>query len=387
MKLFLIKVRNKINKILAPLVFYVFRVFPINNHKVLVESFAGKGYGGNSKYVVEALLEQNVQNDIVWVTKNKENLPNSVRSVKPYSLKWIYELSTARVWINNMRFSPYIRKRKNQYYIQLWHGWIALKKIEYDVFDKLEKYYQKSIKNDNSMIDVMISNGKKTTEFIRKSFKYKGKILEFGTPRNDVLVKNNPNLRKQVLEKLNIDEDSNLLLYAPTFRNTYSNNNPYDVDLIRIKKILENKSKEKWVILMRLHPNVADKKLFTNYSKDIINATNFPNIQELLCVSNLAITDYSSIMFDCMFSNVPVILYASDLNKYLDERGFYYSLNKLPFPLFENNDKLCAYLENNNWKKIVNNYKLMKDDYIEDGNSSIRVAELINQVIEKYENK
>ena len=110
------------------LCFYICRVIPIKQNKIVVSSYDGKGYGDHGKYICNALLAQGADVDIVWLSGNPNDVfPTGIRPVKFKSLRSIYEQATAKVWIDNKRKKHYVRKRKGQYYIQIWHGGLGLK--------------------------------------------------------------------------------------------------------------------------------------------------------------------------------------------------------------------------------------------------------------------
>ena len=118
-------------------------------NKILVVNFNGRSYGDSPKYIIDKLKDKNVK--IIWsVSKKYNDIPSNIKQVKYQSIRWIYELVTSKVWINNCRFPSYVRKRKNQVYIQTWHGCIAIKKIEFDVLDKLNKTYIDCMVNDKT---------------------------------------------------------------------------------------------------------------------------------------------------------------------------------------------------------------------------------------------
>lgn len=377
------KIKGKIDSIFIPILFIIFRINKINNKKIILSNFQEKGYGDSPKYIVEEILKNNNDYDIVWITNEVDSLPSNIRAVKPYTVKCIYELSTAKIWINNTRCKIYLRKRKEQKYIQTWHGGLALKKIEYDAESKLSNFYKKIIKNDNRMIDYLISNSKFCTNMYRSAFKYNGEILEIGTPRNDVFINSLQESRKKVLEFYNISKEEKILLYAPTFRNNYKLN-PYDVDFVNLKKSLEKKG-DKWRILIRLHPIIKDVNKVIKVCGEYINVSSYPDIQELISSCDLLITDYSSTMFEAMIANKPVILYANDLNLYNNERGFYFSFDELPFELTQNNQELIKLVNNTNFDDLKKNYSKFKEKVglFEKGNASKKVYELIEEIINK----
>ena len=314
-------VRLNLLKIIS-LVLYIFRIFPIKKNKVCFINFSGKGYGDNPKYITEEILKENEDIEIVWFVKNiekvKKEFPSRVRLVKIFSLRYLYELATAKVWVNNSRFDQFVIKRKGQYYIQTWHGGLALKKIEYDAADKMSEYYHKVMKNDNNLMDVMISNSKFCTEVYRRAFRFKGDIKEYGTPRNDFLLQKHDDTITKIRNFFDIKEDNKILLYAPTFRDKYLKN-PYDIDFERVKKELEDKTKQKWKIIVKLHPRIENPEDLIKFNDDIINATKYPDVQELIYSCDLLITDYSSTMFESLIANKSVILYANDIENYIND--------------------------------------------------------------------
>lgn len=113
------------------------------------------------------------------------------------------------------------------------------------------------------------------------------------------------------------------------------------------KRILEALSRDgaSWKFAVRLHPNIADQADFLQYDADIINATNYPDMYELMAVSDILITDYSSVMFEAGFVKKPVFLFATDIEDYKQDRNFYFDLEQLPFPLATTNEDLLKQID------------------------------------------
>lgn len=368
---------KRIIKLVYQVLFYIFRIFKIKNNKVVVVNFNGRGYGDSPKYIIEKLLDKNL--DIVWSTNCICNeIPSQIRQVKFQTIKWIYEMATARVWINNCRFPYYVRKRKNQFYIQTWHGGIALKKIEYDAISSLTNEYIKRMVNDTNMTDLMISNGKMCDELYRRAFKYNGSILQVGSPRNDELINNKKALCTKARQKLNISSKEKILLYSPTYRDDYENK-PYDIDFDKLRKLLESKYHCKWHIIIKLHPNINDPTKYVSNINKYINGQNYSDIQELICASDLLITDYSSTMFEAMIANIPVILYANDIGKYCGDRGLNININSLPFPICQTNNELQKYIDTKKINDIIIGYDYYESTIglVETGKASDIISKLI----------
>lgn len=286
--------------------------------------------GDNPKYIALELLEQDKKYDLVWLTSKKEVFPDEIRSVPIYSIRALLEMATAKVWVDNFRKPAYISKRKNQYYIQTWHGGIGLKKAEKDALQSLGKEYENIAKRDSDMIDVFISNGTLRTNLYRTSYWYDGEILECGFPRNDRLVCPK-GINQSVREQLQINEDTKVILYAPTFRDNHDMS-CYLAEFEQVVTTFEQKYGGNWMMLLRFHPHVDSSKIKVRNRNQVIMATDYPDITELLQITDVLISDFSSLIFDYALKKKPIFLYATDYEKYVQNRGMRYTYDTLPFP-------------------------------------------------------
>ena len=373
--------------ILSLIFWLIFRIFPVSKNKVVISSYVGRGYGDNPKYIAEALLKKNRDIRIIWIIKKKQeknSLPEGVKSCGLFSIKRIYHLSTAKVWVDNCR-KEFIFKRKNQLYIQTWHGF-ALKRIEKDVEDKLPPKYVKYSKHDAKYTDYIISCSSFMTKIYRNAFWYDGEIVEWGAPRNDIFLSDNSQIKNKVYDFYGLKPETKTVVYAPTFRADESLE-PYGIDYMRLKQACEKRFGGEFVILVRLHPNIAakSKELGITYNGEIVNATYYPDMQELLCACDIVISDYSSLMFDFALSYKPCFQFATDIEAYKGDRNFYFDLSDLPFALATDNDGL----EKNVLSFDEETYKNALSEFyksvgmVMDGKSSERCAELIIKYCEK----
>jgi len=361
------------------------RVFPIQNNKVLLMSFCGKGYGGNCKAITEALLVNRPDLDIVWAVNPEfiKTLPNGVRHVKYNSLRYLYELATAKVWVDDYRKSRAIIKRKGQFYIQTWHGCYALKKIEKDAEGSLSHDYIAGAKHDSKMIDLFVSGCTFFSNTILRAFWYDGEILECGSPRLDSLFRQKQDIRDTVRDMYGILQNQHIVLYAPTFRAGFGMDS-YSLDFMRLIETLRACNGDDWVILVRLHPNIIKKAELIDYSDSIINASYYADLNDLIITSDIVITDYSSLMFEAAMIGKPVFLFATDIEDYKKDRGFYFELDKLPFPLAQSNEELQKIIKVFNAEEYSNKTKKFFDKLhsFESGRASREVAMRICEVIE-----
>ena len=364
--------------------FFICRIFPIDPKKVVGCSTKGKRYGDNPKYIADALIEMRPDLHYVWLLNETGNsdLPENITPRKNSLFRQVYELATAKVWIDS-NFKQYgFKKRKGQYYLQTWHGSYGLKKIGMD--RKQNRFDHDNTVYNMERVDLTVSNSKRTSEIFRTAFGYNGEILESGSPRNDILFGDGSVYRKRVDEALGT-AGKHLLLYAPTFRSDFSVN-AFDIDFERLKRVLEDAFGGEWAILIRLHPNnISDAERFIEYSDSILNASEYDNMQELLVASELLITDYSSCMFDFVTTGKVCFLYASDIQDYKQDRDTYFELEDLPFPLAVNNDGLEEQIRGFDPEKYHADLQVLFDQVglCESGHASRDTAETILRWMEE----
>ena len=214
----------------------------------------------------------------------------------------------------------------------------------------------------------------------REKFLYKGELSEIGTPRNDIFFQQKIEIINKVKKQYGIDSDTGIILYAPTFR-TDSLFECYDIDLQNLQKEWECKTGKKFKTLVRLHPNLLKENgMFAKLMGDsVINASFYPDMQELLYSTDLLVTDYSSSMFDFMYTYRPVVIYAKDRNEYV--RGMYFKLEELPFLLINNNDEIKEKVRTLDMDSYVHRIKMFMDRIgsVETGNARKLAVEILLQ--------
>lgn len=369
-------------KLLLKYLFIILRIYNIKKNKIVFCNSCGNGYGCNLKYIAEEIIRQELDYDLVWLVKsNNYYFPEKIRIVKYNSIKSFYELATAKIWIDNQNKNELIQKRKGQYNIQAWHGGYPLKRLG---IDNPENNSKKNFIYNSKIIDLRISNCTFRSNIFRTAYLYKGEILECGLPRNDVLInkQEHKTIRKKILDYYNISDIDILVLYAPTYRsnldiNVYTLN--YQM-LIEYYNIIGLKCK----ILIRLHHDVAKKQYCLTYNDEIMNATNYSDIQELMCASDILITDYSNIMFEFALMYKPCFLFATDIYEYLKNRGFYFDYFNLPFRIADDTDKLIDNIRRFDMNLYIHKIEKYMDmvGAKEFGNASKQVVERIKYKIE-----
>ena len=364
----------------------------VQKGRIMCWAYSFKQYSCNPRYLTEYLLENNPEFEIFWVFRgdiDTSGIDRRIRCVRYKSLEYFKLVNTAEFFITNARTDPYRiywHKRPGQKYLMLWHGGVALKRIEKDAESQLSYSYLKKAKIDSKVCDLMISGCRFQTSLLKEKFWYDGEILERGIPRNDVFFKKESHvgMKERICRKYGISTESRLVLYAPTFRRDKSIE-PYRINWSRIiPELTRIYSGEEVTVLLRLHPNLigkADTSSLIN-DKAVIDVTRYHDMQELLCVADMLITDYSSSMFDITMLKKPCLLYATDIEKY--DRGYYFSFTELPFPLARNEEQLIENMQHFDKETYAGNVDRFFDRHIglcEDGNASKAIADWLTRHI------
>lgn len=372
---------------------YAYEDLPIENNKIIFRTFNG-GYNCNPKYIAEEIIRQNLSFKLVWVVNKNilnfiDDFPRDrIKLVMNGTPEEIKETATAKIIVDNERRTSYINKgifkKPEQVYIQTFHGSLGIKKTGVDRKDASKKALR-ICKIDSSQIDYLVSNSTYTTNFFKNMFWGYGKVIECGHPRNDIFFRNNQNIKKKVCSYFNIPEDKKILMYAPTLRED-RNLDCYTLDLEKTAKSLAKKFGGDWIIITRLHPLLINRRdEFIPVGSNIIDGTQYSDMQELLASVDLLITDYSSSIYDFVLSYKPGFIFATDIKKYDNDRGLYYPLTSTPFPVAENNEELMKNIENFNYEKYKTDVTefLKGKGVVESGKASEKIVELIKEIIVK----
>lgn len=361
----------------------IFYIFPIKKNRVIFESYSGKQYSCNPKYISEELVKSSEDYEIIWAfnepKKYEELQKQGIKVIHSTGLKfWIYRL-TARVTISNVPWKNYTPIRPGQYEIQTWHGGGGgyKKTLADDKGEQKNKLAMKRhMKNFERYSLVLTSSATSLKTNARRAMHYKGVVLG-GTARNDILLnQNRPDLDQKVRNYFGIDTETKIVLYAPTWRRGATKDD-FDVDYEALKNALSIRFGGKWVILRRMHWEAA--KFFSDSSDKYINAEAYPDMQELLYVVDVLVSDYSSSIWDFSFTGRPCFLFCKDLKKYKEERDFYNPITSWGFPLAQSNqelvEKIKTFDKDEYAAAMVHQHK--KNNAFENGHTSENVCKII----------
>ena len=273
-------------------------------------------------------------------------------------------------------------KRKNQFYIQTWHSSIRIKKIEKDAIKYLPDDYIKNAISDSEKMDILTVGCEYSDKVYDRVFWYNGKRLNCGTPRFDVFFNNveKKKIELKVRKFYKISKDKKIILYAPTFQKKLKEAN-LDYNNLIFNLNENSKNNDEYIALVKLHPVSKNK---VNESNFVIDATNYPDIQELIIACDYFITDYSGCCFDAMYANKKCMLYIPDYDNYISlERELEMDIMDLPFPKIYNEIELIKKIKKFNEKEYKNNINrfLKKIGTYENGTACEQICALIDDVV------
>ena len=322
-------------------IFYLFRIFPIQENKVVVNSCAGRKYGDNAQYILEELHRRRPDLDLVWLKDPKYDyqVPSFLRTVPVrHSLRREFEMATAKVWIGTHFFTWFDRKRPRQFVIQTWHGGMGIKKTGLD--HEVDSEYRGTVENNGRLMDLAISNCRHLEGVYRNGMGYRGEILRCGYPRNDLFFSDVSEKRRKVLDTLGLSDGDRLLLYAPTYRG-HGRDKDYGVDFDRLRQAFAKRFGGNWTVLMRYHPSLLAKGVSrASFGEGVYNVTRYPDMQELICAADAFLSDYSTSLFDAALRRIPCFTFAVDLEEYQRFPGIYYEMDSLPFAFSQTMEEL-----------------------------------------------
>lgn len=327
----------------------LFWLFPIKNNRVFFANFCTPKYACNPKYITEYLAKHYPGIfEFVWMADIPEEIcqEKKIRTVKRNSLTYFYFLLTSKVFVSNAGMPTYIPFRKKQLTVATWHGGGAYKHVGVNIPGVSQIQYREFEKASQATGLFLSSSRAFTETVIRQAFLYKGKVLEYGMPRNDILLSSPQDIARRVRKRYGVAEETKIILYAPTYRGDFfhASNEGAEADDLDVQACIAAAQKRfggTWCLFYRAHHAI------TSHRANIacIDVGDYPDMQELLCTVDMLITDYSSSMWDFSLTEKPGFLFATDVQKYKDERDFDTPMSEWPYVVTTNNAELVDAIE------------------------------------------
>lgn len=353
--------------------FYLSRLFPGDKKKVFLIATHDDSPEGNVGIVAEALKKEYSDHKLVWFTR-KDKITDPV----DFFIKKAYHLATSSYVFMDNEFLPmgYIKFRRDVKVVQLWHGTGTIKKFGQDANTG---WLKKAEYRANQNITHLIVNSEAVKPEYASAFGVEEeRIYVLGLPRTDLLLDEAfmESKREDFWKQYPSLRGRRCILYAPTFRDDEVEEPRIHLDLERLSAGLLPDE----VVLIRLHPHVAERIAdFPEKDKcsNIINVSGYPGVTTLLAVSDVLVTDYSSIVFEYCLRNKPMIFYAYDLEHFEKEgRSFYRDYREfVPGKVVMDQTGLTEQLRE---PDVSGNTCFIRDMFdVLDGNSTKRLLELI----------
>lgn len=315
---------------------------------------------------------------LIWAFRDvsKFSVPRGEK-IQLDSFAYYRAVLKARVWVTNVSMTRGLSFTGiNTFSLNSWHG-TAIKMIGADVLDKSDAFTTKKKGKDDT---IFLAQGDHDVEVWQRAFNISpSRIVKTGLPRNDELVAwNNPDDIQRIKNKMGIPSDKKVILYAPTFRDYEKQDGKYLVlaPPVDFKK-WESALGDDYILLFRAHPSVVKVMNISVDNTFVRDVSTYPTLNELMVVSDVMISDYSSIMFDYSILGRPIIPYTYDFDHYQQTRGMYFDIRKELY-CAENEEDLITLIKNKNLQEIKDRTILFQKKFVQEyGNATNKALDLI----------
>lgn len=361
-------IRNIIKFIFKTL-FMFFTLNKLNNKKIVFIEGTREKMSGNCGAVFKKLQNYKEYSFIlVEFYKSNVKYPN-LKHYSFFDLRGLFHIATAKYLIANEGFFNFLPKRYSQLNIQLWHGAGAFKKFGYSIELEKKDYHMKK----NKVIDILSVSSDKVIDVYTEAFQIdKLKVKNLGMPRADIFFKEDEKLKvkERFFNEYPKLKNKKIIMYAPTFRDNDKGDFKLKLDIELMKEKLE---KLGYVLFLRLHPNIKKDNISVDniFSYDF---SKYEQVSDLLIVSDILISDYSSIIFEFSIMKKPILFYSYDVEEYIKDRGFYYNYYEfIPNKINYTTEEVINSIINKEWdlERIEKFARYFFNPF--DGNSTERV--------------
>ncbi|MFD0800344.1 CDP-glycerol glycerophosphotransferase family protein, partial [Streptomonospora algeriensis] len=355
---------------------------------VLFDSYTGRQFSDSPHSIYAELRSREgwADHPMSWLVKDGQvNLPDDLAPVRHNGRDFYESLARSSYLVTNSRQPAWFTRRPGQVVVQTWHG-SMLKRIGFDIENirgKSRDYHEK-LAWETRQWDYLVSPSPWATPILRRAFRFEGEILETGYPRNDIFFSpERAAIAERTRQRLGLPEGKKVVLYAPTWRDDkYYTRGKHKLDLHLDLRRMYEKLGDDHVLLVRRHPRVVDSVPIVG--RDFVyDVSLYPEIMELFLITDVLVTDYSSMMFDFANTGRPMLFFTYDIESYRDNlRGFYFDFEETaPGPLLRHSDDVIdALLDADEVGAAYGDkYKAFTDRFcpLDDGNAAARVVDRV----------
>ncbi|HUJ05711.1 MAG TPA: bifunctional glycosyltransferase family 2 protein/CDP-glycerol:glycerophosphate glycerophosphotransferase [Streptosporangiaceae bacterium] len=318
------------------------RLMPVRAGTILFSSFHGKLCGDNPRAIADELRRRGDSREHIWAVSDwSVPGPPGARTVLTGTTAYFAALARSRYLVVNDHVPLPYRKRRGQRHVQTWHG-TPLKRLGYDIgVPKMAsgRRYLEYMAGDVAQWDLLLSPNPFSTPIMRRAFGYDGEVSETGYPRDDALVTAGPAVAAaadEIRRRIGLPDGRRVALYVPTWRdNAHDAAGRYLLDFRLDLAAAAERLAGQYALAIRGHHLMTGGMPAGSPPGFAFDVTGYPDINDLLLVADVLITDYSSVMFDFAPTGKPMLFFTYDLEQYRDQiRGFYFDFEAdAPGPL------------------------------------------------------
>lgn len=363
-----------VKKKLFKLAYVLFCLFPLNDKKVLFASDSRNDMSGNFHFVYSEMRKQNLDFQYRFILRSSVDKKKTIIEI----LQLAYEIATSKFIVLD-DFYPMIYKlriRRNADLVQLWHAVGAFKTFGFSRIGLPGGPSPKS-KNHRNYTKVTVSSSNIIKHYAEGFGINPENILPTGVPRTDVFFDESykKQTRDRIYKEFPFLKDKKIIMFAPTFRGNGQQSAYYDMEALNLQKLYEELHGE-YIFLFKLHPFVKNDLSIPYLYKDFYyDFSDYREINDLLFVTDILITDYSSVCFEFALLNKPMLFFGYDVEDYVRTRDFYFEyLSFIPGALVKSSEEIITKIKGKDFKmeKIPPFIDFFFDDL--DGKASERVV-------------
>ena len=352
---------------------------PIRQKTMLFCSFGGRNFDDSPKAIYNEVCQRKEFEgwELIWAFVNPDEfeIPRG-KKIKIDTVAFFHSLLYSKVMVSNSGMNRGVGlRRKGTVRVETWHG-TPLKKICGEENQTGFSNHRKKRREKDSETIRCAQSAYDQEIFERIFHAEKSAILLCDLPRNDALCQFVADEKNRIKDGLGIAREKKVILYAPTYREyaTDITKNTPPIDVNKWESMLGNS----YVLLIRAHYVVA-KAMSIKESSFVKNVSEYPSLNDLYAISDLLISDYSSVYFDYSILDRPILCFAYDRKEYEEKRGLYLNLDKvLPCPVDYDEDALLNHIKNMNYDEACARTKAFHECYAPHaGNASKKVVDEI----------
>ena len=334
-------------KIYYPFVYKTAARSPVNEKKVLFIETTASSISSNYQILWNKLNQYDYDLQLVCLEKGK---------VGNYELNRRYadlmrQAADAKyIFLNDACVAfGHVKLRKETKAVNTWHACGAFKKFGFGTADLKfgeNAEMQKKYPNYTYLDEIYVSSPEVVDKYAYSTGLRENQVIPLGTGRTDLFF--DGNFKKKAKEKFEflcpIAKDKKVILYAPTFRGTIKGAKaPNALSVPMLQEALS----DEYILVIKQHPVVKKQiPLLKKEQEFAVNFTKVMSSEELMCVADILISDYSSVVFEYSLFEKPMIFFAYDKEDYDDWRGFYYDYEEMtPGPVFTKNKEIIDYIK------------------------------------------